>query len=1089
MSDVEEKSNKGAGEDAIPTASVTGVSGVAGGQVGVYKLLRMLGEGGFAEVYLAEQQKPVKRRVALKVIKPGMDSKQVIARFEAERQALALLDHPNIAQVYDAGTTEAGRPYFVMEYVRGVSLTEHCDGEKLSIEQRLELFVQVCEAVQHAHQKGIIHRDIKPSNVLVSIEGEHALPKIIDFGVAKAITQPLTERTLFTEQGQMIGTPEYMSPEQAGMTNQDIDTRSDIYSLGVLLYELLTGLLPFDRKTLEQAAFAEIQRIIREEDPPRPSTRLSSLGEEATKFAKSRRTEVAALAKRLHRELEWIPLKAMRKERMHRYRSATELADDIQNYLNGVPLIAGPESAVYRVKKFVRRNRAFVIGITAVVFSLSLGIIVSTFFALGQSRSRKDLVVALNTAEEARMKAEDAENIAQYERKKKEEEAIRAHEAQEMAEREAYCATIQNIWAKLKAKDHYGTRKMLEETDPSLRGWEWGYLKRMCQYPDWTLQTSIIYRYRVSSFAVSPDNNYFLTYDDNSLILWDRNTQERVWSCSYDNPLRQHQFLFEPKGSFIVAMFSNNIFLCDIKTGEIIHQYSDVGCLNRICIHPEKPKIYVSTNDGRLLVLNTKDLSLDKTLKFKISHNSCLLAIGAKGKFLLINIGGHHVYLMDTSSLEILHEFRSRTGEGIKDLAIVENHDVILLADGGDVVDIYSLDFSERMKSLTGYTNNVCSIRASADEKRVIIGSLDGTAHIYDTSNWKLNGIIYHDSGVLDSAYLKDGKIITCGVHGTIKQWSTLDIPQVDPAISFQTGRVGGGFYKLEYRSDGRKIAISGWSCSTIPLLDVHAKQIDYLNVKNFEKATREKRTMWFRPNSYELAVQTPGWLRFHDTEEKDYPEVRKICLPENINDACFDSTGQFLAISYINGDLALIDVISGQSHKIQLSYNDMKTAKVSFSEDGKMLAILERWQPGRLILWDVVNSQITWETQTTCDGNRGYIAFHPSGDIIAVASGSIIRVWDIKSGDCIKTLFGHDYNVACVQFSPDGTRLVSGAADGDRTMRLWDWKLGKELIRFKQCYYAIDAKFSPDGLSIANTNLYPDSAWIRTALPWTNLE
>jgi serine/threonine protein kinase/WD40 repeat protein len=412
MSDGEERSDKRPGEDAIPTASFAGASGVAGGQVGPYKLLRMLGEGGFAEVYLAEQQKPVKRRVALKVIKLGMDSKQVIARFEAERQALALLDHPNIAQVYDAGTTEAGRPYFVMEHVKGVSLTEHCDREKLSIEERLELFLQVCEAVQYAHQKGIIHRDIKPSNVLVSIEGEKGLPKIIDFGVAKAITQPLIERTLFTEQGQMIGTPEYMSPEQAGMTNQDIDTRSDIYSLGVLLYELLTGALPFDRKTLEQAGFAEIQRIIREVDPPRPSTRLSDLGEKATEIAKSRRTEVATLAKRLYRELEWIPLKAMRKERTHRYRSASELADDVQNYLNGVPLIAGPESAVYRVKKFVRRNRALVTGIAAVLVVLAAGIVVSTNFAIGQARARAEADQARSVAEAARQEAQKEKEAA-----------------------------------------------------------------------------------------------------------------------------------------------------------------------------------------------------------------------------------------------------------------------------------------------------------------------------------------------------------------------------------------------------------------------------------------------------------------------------------------------------------------------------------------------------------------------------------------------------------------------------------------------------------------------------------------------------
>ena len=359
MSEEKEKNGSQSEKEAkgpFPTLSHIDSVEEIGTRIGPYELLSVLGEGGFGIVYQAEQKRPIRRHVALKVIKPGMDSKQVIARFESERQALALLDHPNIARVYDGGTTEAGIPYFAMELVRGLPITEYCDKHKLSIEERLELFRQVCEAVQHAHQKGIIHRDIKPSNILVPVRGEKPVPMIIDFGVAKAISQPLTERTLFTEQGQFIGTPEYMSPEQAGMTIEDVDTRSDIYSLGVVLYELLTGTLPFSRDELARAGFAEIQRIIRETDPPRPSTRLSSLGDEAKKIAERRRTEIAALTKRIHKELEWIPLKAMRKEPDRRYKTASELADDVRNYLNGDPLIAGPESTTYRAKKFVRKH-------------------------------------------------------------------------------------------------------------------------------------------------------------------------------------------------------------------------------------------------------------------------------------------------------------------------------------------------------------------------------------------------------------------------------------------------------------------------------------------------------------------------------------------------------------------------------------------------------------------------------------------------------------------------------------------------------------------------------------------------------------
>jgi serine/threonine protein kinase/tetratricopeptide (TPR) repeat protein len=377
--------------ECVPTASLGDVAGAPNGQIGPYKLLSVLGEGGCGIVYLAEQHRPIKRRVALKIIKPGMDTKQVIARFEAERQALALLDHPNIARVFNAGTTEAGRPYFVMEYVKGIPITEHCDRHKLTIEERLDLFLQVCEAVQHAHQKGIIHRDIKPSNILVSIEGGSAIPKIIDFGVAKALSQSLTERTLVTEHGQMIGTPEYMSPEQAEMTSQDIDTRSDIYSLGAVLYELLTGVLPFDPKTLRESGIESIRKVIREEDPKTPSTRLSTISaEESANVARLRRTDARTLGRQLHGDLDWITLKAMDKDRTRRYGSAGELAADIGRHLKNEPVAAGPPSVVYRAKKFIRRNRALVTGVAAVLTVLIVGILTSTVLAIGQARARAD---------------------------------------------------------------------------------------------------------------------------------------------------------------------------------------------------------------------------------------------------------------------------------------------------------------------------------------------------------------------------------------------------------------------------------------------------------------------------------------------------------------------------------------------------------------------------------------------------------------------------------------------------------------------------------------------------------------------------
>ena len=370
-----------------PTVAARMLMEQPGGRIDRYKLISVLGEGGMGIVYLAQQERPVKRQVALKVIKPGMDSKRVLARFEAEQQALALMEHPHVARVHDAGLTASGRPYFVMEYVKGVPINEYCDKHRLTIEERLQLFLHVCQAVQHAHQKGIIHRDIKPSNILVTIEGEKASPKVIDFGIVRAISQPLTERTLYTEQGQFVGTPEYMSPEQADPNNQDIDTRIDVYSLGVVLYELVAGVLPFDPQTLREHGIDGARKVICEKEPQTPSTKLSQTSiEQANDSAQRRRTNQRQLQRRLQGDLDWITLKAMEKDRTRRYASAGELAADVERHLNNQPVTAGRPSLTYKARKFVRRNRALVSGLAAVLAVLIIGTVVSLIFAFRAER-------------------------------------------------------------------------------------------------------------------------------------------------------------------------------------------------------------------------------------------------------------------------------------------------------------------------------------------------------------------------------------------------------------------------------------------------------------------------------------------------------------------------------------------------------------------------------------------------------------------------------------------------------------------------------------------------------------------------------
>lgn len=402
-------------------------------QVGPYRILEVLGEGGMGVVYAAEQQEPLRRRVALKLIKLGMDTREVVVRFKSELQALALMDHPNIARVYDAGVSEQGRPYFVMELVPGEPIVPFCDTRRLSMRKRLELFAQVCRAVQHAHQKAIIHRDIKPSNILVSDGDEGPIPKIIDFGIAKAVGQRLTERTVFTERGQMIGTPEYMSPEQAESMDADVDTRTDIYSLGVLLYELLVGALPFDPGTLRRAGYAELQRIIREVEPPRPSTRLTDVEADIASVAARRRTDARLLRRELKGDLDWITMKALEKDRARRYATASELGADVARYLRHEPVIATPPSAWYRMNKLARRHKAAVTATSLVLGALMAGFLVSLVMYFKAERARK---AELERAQERDIALERAEQNAEI-AETRIEEVLRLADGKRLANYEA----------------------------------------------------------------------------------------------------------------------------------------------------------------------------------------------------------------------------------------------------------------------------------------------------------------------------------------------------------------------------------------------------------------------------------------------------------------------------------------------------------------------------------------------------------------------------------------------------------------------------------------------------------------------------
>jgi serine/threonine protein kinase len=500
----------------LPLLAPTAIEG-PGTRIGPYKLLEQIGEGGMGLVFMAEQTQPVRRKVALKVLKPGMETRQVVARFEAERQALALMDHPHIAKVFDAGVTASGRPYFVMELVRGVPITQYCDERRLSTRQRLELFVTVCLAVQHAHQKGVIHRDLKPSNVLVSHHDIVAVPKIIDFGIAKATTQPLTERTLFTHFAQMMGTPLYMSPEQAEMNGLDVDTRTDVYALGVMLYELLTGTTPFESDTLKKVGLDEMRRMIREEEPPTPSRRLSTLSAQACSTISERRgVGGRKLGQVLRGELDWIVMKALEKDRDRRYESASAFAADVQRYLHDEPVHACPPSTMYRVQKFSKRNKA----------KLAIGGLVLIM-----------LLVAIVSIVEVRERAAE-EKAAVEKAARKNLEIHLYYQTIALAERE-------------QSTGHIGrAEQLLEEACPEkLRGWEWHYLKRL----RYGARPPLHHTSCMCDLALSSDGRLLAAGgSDGSLKIWDTQRWEEIHSLQAHSG-HIHRVAFGARGRYVAT--------------------------------------------------------------------------------------------------------------------------------------------------------------------------------------------------------------------------------------------------------------------------------------------------------------------------------------------------------------------------------------------------------------------------------------------------------------------------------------------------------------------------------------------------------
>ena len=1051
-----------------PTLDVSAAIEGPGTRIGRYELLELIGEGGMGMVYLAEQQEPVKRRVALKIIKPGMDSKEVIARFEAERQTLAVLDHPNIAHVFDAGVTATGRPYFVMEHVRGLSITEYSDERKLSLEERLRLFKEVCEGVHHAHQKGIIHRDIKPSNILVSVHGDRAVPKIIDFGIAKAITQPLTDTTVFTYRGQLLGTPEYMSPEQVDLATQDIDIRSDIYSLGVLLYELLAGVLPFDRALFKKVGFAEIQKTIREDEPLTPSTRLTSLGEKAKEIAERRRTQLLTLARRLHRELEWIPMKAMRKDRTRRYRSASELADDIENYLTGAPLMAGPESSVYRARKFMRKHAGSVTTAALVAVAIILGLVASIIMGCRAEQARLEEASARQQVEQALARAESAEALAQEQRELAEEQRSLAETRAEDYRRLLYFNHI--VLAGFAYRDNNMGRiqELLESCPEDLRGWEWHRLQHISDESCLTLcgRTGGVW-----GLAISPDGKRVVSGDEGTpgiITMWDASTGAKLMSLRGHNA-RILGLAYSPDGGRIVsASQDKTVRIWDATTGnEALVLRGHEGPVKPVAFSPDGERI---ASGGLDKTIKIWDATSGEELMTLRGHAGRItgIAFGPSGSRIISSAWDKTVKIWDTSTGSELMTPRGHDAY-TSCVAISPDGRRIISGSNDRTLKLWDASNGNELVTLQGHTDGVWTAAFSPDGKRIASAGRDDVIRVWDVvTGRELMTLHGHQGMVLNVVFTPDGKhIVSSSEDETVKVW--------DLGVDHKRMRIdadGIVWQGVDFSPDGNRI-LSGsrepgglvrvWDrWSGTELMTLHGSENDTIAHCTFSPDGKRifggqirRGTVWDARTGEELmSLRTDrGYLLAMFSPESKYLATWQA-----------DWTGE-----PHDNTIKLRDAQTG-AELMSLAGHEAEVQAVTFSPDGNRL--ISGDLGGTINEWSLETGKtlLSWQHE----GGVLALALSPDGRRLATSGTAIdrtIQVWDADTGAGIAALRGHDAEIWSVAFSPDGKRIVSGSKD--RTVRIWDAASGTELLSIRQPRREDEwtipvARFSPDGKTIA---------------------
>jgi serine/threonine protein kinase/WD40 repeat protein len=1044
-----------------------------GCQIGPYRLMELLGEGGMGLVFVAEQQQPVRRRVALKVIKPGMDSRQVIARFEAERQALALMDHPNIARVLDAGTTDSGRPYFVMELVRGVPITQLCDDKLLTPRERLGLFVPVCRAVQHAHQKGIIHRDLKPSNILITLHDGTPVVKVIDFGVAKVIGLRLTEKTIYTAFNQLIGTPIYMSPEQAEMSGLDIDTRSDVYSLGVLLYELLTGTTPFDKERLRTAAYDEMRRIIREEEPPRPSKRLSTLHHETrTEVSARRRTDPKRLGQLVRGELDWIVMKALEKDRNRRYESASAFAADVQRYLDDEPVQACPPSLGYRLRKFVRRNKWPVLGAGVLVGALVVGIIGTT---------------------SGMIRATAAQAVAVDEANKKEAAVAAARQSEGEAREQLFLALLNRAragrFSRLRGQRLDSLAALAEAAeirpDERLRGEAIAALALpdVRRVPGWHSQSP-----GTAAVAYGSQYGLYARADAPGVISVRRIPGDQEVQRVASGPVLGRYLYFSPDDRFLLALDKQyTLHVWRVADGRPVLQGEPRGCLG----HAFSP-------DGRRLAVGQQkavlcfDLATGHELKrWGLPARARTLAFHPDGDKLAVGyFDSSVVSVFDAASGKLLTDLF--TGWMLEQVVAWHPDGQRLAVAGSDPrIQIWDVGAKRKLATLEGHAQYVWELTFHPDGELLASHGWDGILMLWHPASGRQ---LLRLSSVSPPRFSVDGRWL-----GVVWDGDRADLLEVAPSREYRTlvssaGADAGTYGYGDISPDGHLLAVG---------MDEGARLWDLPGGRELAALPSGTPYVFFEASSPDSPFRSlltgggDGLQRWPVTSADPEGKRRRLGPPRQLSPlgrAWFARGPDGRTLAAVTGNEGrpnrLLDLDTG-AVRLELGAHPDGSVR-ALSGDGRWAASCG-WHSDVVRLWNAGTGEMVHEWTV---GKRTFVFFTPDSRALVIARGDEFSFWDVETLQPLRRLPRDSSQFpGWVAFSPDGRLMALEMAPA--VIELKEVDGGRTVARLEDPHgdRATWQGFTPDGTALMVVAKYAhvvhiwDLRAIRTGLKTLNLD